>query len=190
MKKIRIQKDFWPFIESVIIVGTETDTQHPNFLTCSWHSRVNQKPPQWGITLDHTRCSLNCIERNMTFSINYPGQKLVKVTDYCGIYSGKDVDKGALFTIFHGTLHGAPMIEECSVNIELEVKNIIELESDCLIIGEIINTYSDERYIVDHRVDVEKAESFFLTYPDFNYHTIQRHLGKAWKIGKKLVQVR
>ncbi len=34
MKKIRIQKDFWPFIESVIIVGTETDTQHPNFLTC------------------------------------------------------------------------------------------------------------------------------------------------------------
>jgi len=50
----------------------------------------------------------------------------------------------------------------------------------------MINTYSDERYIVDNRIDFEKAESFFLTYPDFNYYTIHRHLEKAWKIGKKL----
>lgn len=186
MKKISIKKDFWPFIESVILIGTELENKKPNFLTCSWHSRVNQKPPQWGITIDNRRYSLNSITRNMTFSINYPGKELVKVTDYCGIYSGNKVEKGKLFTIFNGTLNGAPMIEECIVNIELEVKKIIELESDCLIIGEIINTYSDERYIVNNHVDSEKVDSFFLSYPDFNYHTIHEHIGKAWNIGNKL----
>ena len=109
-----------------------------------------------------------------------------KVTDYCGIYSGKKVDKGSLFTLFNGTLKVAPMIEECIVNIELEVKKIIELESDSLIIGEIINTYTDERYMVNDCLNFEKAESFYLTYPDFNYHTIHGHLGKAWNIGKQL----
>jgi flavin reductase (DIM6/NTAB) family NADH-FMN oxidoreductase RutF len=186
MKKILIKKDFWPLVESVIIIGTETDTKQPNFLTCSWHSRVNQRPPQWGITIDHRRHSLDCIRKNKTYSINYPGQDIVKVTDYCGIYSGKKVDKGSLFTIFNGTLNGAPMIEECIVNIELEVKKIIELESDSLIIGEMIHTYSDERYMVNNSFNFENAESFFLTYPDFKYHTIHGYIGKAWNIGKKL----
>jgi flavin reductase (DIM6/NTAB) family NADH-FMN oxidoreductase RutF len=186
MKKNKIKKDFWPFVESVVIVGTESANKKPNFITCSWHSRVNQKPPQWGITIDHRRYSLSSIKQNMTFSINYPGKELVKETDYCGIYSGRKVDKSSLFTIFKGTLNGAPMIEECIVNIELQVKKIIELESDCLIIGEIINTYSDERYIVDNGLDFEKADSFFLTYPDFNYHTIHEYIGKAWQIGKRL----
>lgn len=187
MKKIKIKKDIWPFIESVIMIGTETEEHRPNFLTCSWHSRVNQNPPQWGITIDHRRYSLDCIKNNMTFSINYPGQELVKETDYCGIYSGKNIDKGSLFTIFHGTLNGAPMIEECFFNIELEVKKIIELASDSLIIGEIINTYSDERYINDDRVDSKQVESFFLSYPDFNYYTIDKHIGKAWQVGRKMV---
>ena len=186
MEKIKIKKDFWPCIESVILIGTESDKKKPNFLTCSWHSRVNQKPPQWGIVIDHKRYSLDCIKRNMTFSINYPGKELVKLTDYCGIYSGKKVDKSNIFTVFKGAINGAPMIEECFVNIELEVKKIIELASDCLIIGEIINTYSDERYIINNRLDLEKVDSFYLTYPDFNYHTIQKQIGKAWKIGKKL----
>ena len=186
MEKIRIKKDFWPFIESVILIGTELDNKKPNFLTCSWHCRVNQKPPQWGIAIDYRRYSLNCIKRNMTFSINYPGKELVKATDYCGLYSGKKVDKSTLFTIFNGAINGAPLIEECIVNIELEVKKLIELESDCLIIGEIINTYSDERYIVNNHIDPEKVESIFLSYPDFNYHTIHKQIGKAWNIGKKL----
>jgi flavin reductase (DIM6/NTAB) family NADH-FMN oxidoreductase RutF len=186
MEKIRIKRDFWPIVESVVIVGTESEDKKPNFLTCTWHSRVNQKPPQWGIAIDYRRYSLDWIKRNMTFSINYPGKELVKVTDYCGIYSGKEVDKGSLFTVFNGTLQGAPMIEECVVNIELEVKKIIELQSDCLIIGEIVNTYSDERYVVGNRLDSSKVDSFYLTYPDFNYHTIQGHIGKAWKIGKRL----
>jgi len=186
VKKISIKKDFWPFVESVIIVGTELENAKPNFLTCSWHSRVNQKPPRWGITIDKRRHSLAGIQRNMTFSINYPGKELARVTDYCGIYSGKNVDKSKLFTVFHGALKGAPMIEECMVNIELEVKQIIEFESDCLIIGEIVNTYSDERYLVHDRIDPEKSDSFFLTYPDFNYYTIRGHIGKAFNLGKKL----
>jgi flavin reductase (DIM6/NTAB) family NADH-FMN oxidoreductase RutF len=186
MKKIRIKTDFWPFIESVVIVGTETEDKKPNFLTCSWHCRVNQKPPQWGIVIDHSRYSLNCIKQNMTFSINYPGKDLVKAVDYCGIYSAKKVDKSSIFTVFNGTLKGAPMIEECIVCIELEVKKIIELESDSLIIGEMVNTYTDDRFMAGSRPDFSKAESFYLTYPDFNYHTIREHIGKAWNIGRTL----
>ena len=185
MKKSAIKKDLWPFVESVIIVGTESADKKPNFFTCSWHSRVNQKPPRWGITVDRRRHSLSGIRQNMTFSINYPGKELVKETDYCGIYSGREVDKSRLFTIFKGTLPGAPMIEECIVNMELQVKNIMELESDCLIIGEIINTYADDRYVADKRLDFEKVDSLFLTYPDFHYHTVHEYIGKAWKIGRR-----
>lgn len=186
MEKVKIKKDFWPIIESVIIVGTETSDKMPNFLTCSWHSRVNQKPPQWGITIDHKRYSLECIKRNMTFSINYPSEELVRKADYCGLYSRKNVEKDSLFSHFSGSLHGAPMIIECMVNIELEVVKVIDLASDCLIIGEIINTFIDEKHMKDGHIDYTSLNSFYLTYPDFNYYTKKNHIGKAWHIGKTL----
>mgnify|MGYP001811578443 CR=1 FL=1 len=113
MEKIRINKDLWPLVESVVIIGTESEANVPNFQTCSWHSRVNQNPPQWGITIDKRRLSLDYIKANNSFSINYPTKKIVKQTDYCGIYSGRKINKSTLFTVFRGEVPGAPMIEEC-----------------------------------------------------------------------------
>lgn len=185
MKKIEIRNGLWPLVESVVIVGTELENKRPNFLTCSWHCRVNQKPARWGIVIDHRRYSLDSIKRNKTFSINHPGKDLVAMTDYCGIYSGRSVDKSSLFSVFHGTLQGAPMIEGCIVSLELEVKQVIDLPSDSLVIGEIATTYADERYVAGNRLVLDNADHFFLTYPDFHYHTIHGRIGKAWKIGRK-----
>ncbi len=58
------------------------------------------------------------IRKNGTFSVNIPSAEMVKETDYCGLLSGKDVDKAELFENFYGKLWTAPMIEECPLNIE------------------------------------------------------------------------
>src|SRR3990170_2228633 len=55
------------------------------------------------------------IKENKTFSVNIPSARLVKETDYCGLVSGKNENKTALFTIFYGTLETAPMIEQCAI---------------------------------------------------------------------------
>ncbi len=184
MEKHEINPDVWPLIEPVIIIGTEIDGR-PNFLTCSWHSRVNQKPPYWGITIDVRRYSLSGIKRNMSFSINVPDKTLVKKADFVGIYSGKKEDKSSVFTVFNGKLKGAPMIEECPINIELEVRKIVDFETDSLIVGEAMNAVCDTRLINNDEIDFEKSGSFFLSYPDFYYRTMSENIGKAWNIGKK-----
>lgn len=184
MKKIRISDDVWPLIEPVIIIGTEIGGK-PNFLTCSWHSRVNQKPPLWGITIDVRRYSLSGIRHNSAFSINVPDRSLVQKSDFAGIYSGKKEDKSSLFNVFYGSLKGTPMIEECFINIELKVRNIIDFETDSLIIGQAVSAHADNRLVNNGILDFENCGTFFLSFPDFNYRTIDEKIGKAWNVGRK-----
>jgi len=184
MNRVRIDNNVWPLIESVIIIGTEIEGR-ANFLACSWHSRVNQDPPLWGVTIDKRRYSLEGIQKNKTFSINVPGRELVRESDFVGIYSGRRDDKSALFTLEKGTIDGAPMICECMISLQLALRQIIEFETDFLIVGETVNAVSDDRYLDGGRIDFDKTTSFFLTYPDFTYRVSGETIGRGWRTGKK-----
>jgi flavin reductase (DIM6/NTAB) family NADH-FMN oxidoreductase RutF len=85
------------------------------------------------------------IKEHGTFSVNIPSIDMVTKTDYCGLVSGRRVDKGALFETFYGKLGSAPMIKECPVNMECRLIQTIDFPRHDIFIGEIAETYCDER---------------------------------------------
>jgi flavin reductase (DIM6/NTAB) family NADH-FMN oxidoreductase RutF len=106
------------------------------------------------------------------------------VTDYTGLVSGKRVDKSGLFEVFYGELKSAPMITDCPITIECRVSQTIDLPTNSFFIAEIVNIYSEERFLTDGKPDVTKVRPFVLTMPDNRFWAIGESVGKAWNAGK------
>jgi flavin reductase (DIM6/NTAB) family NADH-FMN oxidoreductase RutF len=168
----------------VTLVGTVIQGKI-NFMTVAWISMVNAQPPKVGIGINKTHATAQGIIYNKTFSVCCPDRALMEKTDYCGITSGKVIDKSKLFTVFYGNISSAPMIEECPLCMECELTETVESESNYFFIGEIKGAYADDACLQDGNVDPIKADYFILTMPDNSYRILGEKIGDAWKIGKK-----
>jgi flavin reductase (DIM6/NTAB) family NADH-FMN oxidoreductase RutF len=126
------------------------------------------------------------IKANSTFSVNIPSVKMVKETDHCGLVSGKKEDKSALFKTFYGILKSAPMIEECTVNMECELIKTIDFPSHDVFIGKIAATYCDEAVLTEGIVDFGKLQPILFVMNDRSYWKLGDKFAKAWDVGKKL----
>ncbi len=185
--KMGIQRLLNP--KPVILVGTYLDDK-PNFITVSWASVTSEEPSTILVVIKNTRYSLEGIRKNMTFSVNIPSADMVKETDYCGMVSGSETDKvkDCNFDILYGNLDTAPLIEECPVNIECEVYQIISLGDNSLIIGKIIETYISEECFTNDTPDLRKIDPICIctfTENSEGYYTVGDFLG-TWGIGNKI----
>jgi flavin reductase (DIM6/NTAB) family NADH-FMN oxidoreductase RutF len=164
-------------------------------------ARVDGKPNYIAIAhvgvmaLRHVSVSMNKrhytnagIVESGTFSVNLPSVELAGETDYCGLVSGREVDKGALFTTFYGTLGTAPMIEECPINVECRLVQTIDFGSHDVFVGEVVETYCAESFLTDGVVDFSKVRPLLFVMNDRSYWTLGQRYGKAWEIGKGLGQ--
>lgn len=143
--------------------------------------------------LDYTTISLGMnkahytnagIRENGAFSVNIPSQDMLKVTDYCGLVTGRKVDKGALFTIFYGSLGTAPMIQECPVNMECRLLQVLDRPNHDVFIGEIVEAHCDEAVITGGVVDFAKVRPFLFVMNDKSYWRLGERLARAWSVGK------
>jgi len=166
----------------VCILGTHVNGK-PNFNTIVWFNMLHDNPPLIGIAMAKRHYTNQGIKQNRSFSVNIPTCDMVVVTDYCGLHSGSKVDKSKEFELFYGDLKTAPMIRECSVNIECKLVNIKEFKNTDLFIGEIVEIYSDEKYIKNNKPDVKKFDSFIFLMPNGPYWKIGDYLAEAYEVG-------
>ena len=183
MEKIKIDSNAFVYPMPMVLVGTTVENR-PNFMAVAWVSRINSKPPMIGVALGKSHHTNAGIHQNKSFSVNVPGMDLLAKVDYCGLVSGKNHDKSQLFDIFYGELPNTPMIQQCPLCMECRLVNPIELPTNTLFIGEIIGTYTEERFLIDGKPDIHKIVPFTLTMPDNNYWGVGNNVGKAWSIGK------
>ena len=83
---------------------------------------------------------------------------MVKEAEYCGLISGKSANKAYLFANFYGKLATAPMIEECPVNMELRLYDVLDFPTHDIFIGELVETYADEGIINGEKIDILKLK--------------------------------
>ncbi|MCU0571596.1 MAG: flavin reductase family protein [Syntrophobacteraceae bacterium] len=169
----------------VVLVGTLVDGK-PNFMTVGWVSRVNFKPPLLAIAVNHAHHTAAGVRQSGTFSVNIPSMDMIEATDYCGLVSGRSTDKSALFEVFYGATESAPMIAQCPLNIECRLHQTVDLPSNHLFIGEIIEAYAEPRFLKDGRPDIKTMNPFVLTMPDNGYWAVGERLAQAWSVGKQL----
>lgn len=98
----------------MVLVGTLVNNR-PNFMAVGWVSRVNYSPPMIAVALGRIHYTNGGIHETKAFSVNVPSIELLEKVDYCGLVSGKKVDKSTLFTVRKGDNTGTPMIDECPI---------------------------------------------------------------------------
>jgi len=185
MEKIGIDANAFIYPMPVTLIGALVEAK-PNFLTVSWVSRINYRPALIAAALGKAHYTNAGIVENKTFSVNVPGQELVRLADYCGLVSGRQSDKSRLFEVFFGTLKNAPMIKECPLCMECRLVKSIDLDTNTLFIGEICAAYSEEKYLTDGKPDVRKIKPFTLTMPDNNYWATGGLIARAWSAGRDI----
>ncbi len=183
MAKVKVGPGPYLYPMPVVLVGAQVKGR-PNYLTVAFAGIVNLQPAIIALGLGRKHYTNLGIKKNKTFSVNIPSPKLVKATDFCGIYSGHRVDKSGVFKSFYGKLKTAPMIEECAVNLECRLVRIIPLEADELVLGEIMEVYVDKKCLTRGAPDVRKIKPMVFTVPDNRYWALGKAVGPAWKIGK------
>jgi flavin reductase (DIM6/NTAB) family NADH-FMN oxidoreductase RutF len=185
MAKVVIAKDLFCLPWTQTILGTHFQDR-PNFMALDWLTRVNYQPPMLGICVNRTHASSEAISKTGEFSISVPSEDMIEITDYTGIVSGKKVDKSELFEVFYGELMAAPMIRTCALTLECKVAQTIELPTNNLFIGEIVNIYAEESVLKEGKPDYELLKPFLLSMPDNTYWSLGKRAGKAWSDGLAL----
>lgn len=136
-----------PLPSALISCGGKEGTL--NIITLAWVGVINSDPPMISISIRPSRFSHPLIAETGEFVANIPTADMVEITDSCGMVSGREVDKFAQYglTAERGTLEYAPYIEECPLNVECRVKQIINLGSHDLFLADVVNILVDEAMI-------------------------------------------
>jgi len=177
--------DTGPFLfpMPIVLVGAQVDGA-PNYMTAAFVGIANFKPTVVACGLSPTHRTCDGIVEKGCFSLNLPSADMVEVTDYCGLYSGRKVDKEGLFDTFYGELETAPMIGECALNAECRLVDTIPYAVDTLYLGEVVNLYARGDVLTGGEPDWRKIEPLIFTFPDKGYWRLGEHLARAWKVGK------
>jgi flavin reductase (DIM6/NTAB) family NADH-FMN oxidoreductase RutF len=176
---MKIQKNgFTALFPCPVVLVTCVDSNGaPNIITLAWAGTVCSEPPMVGVSIRPTRHSYQLIKDAKEFVINIPSTKFIQETDYCGIVSGKNIDK---FVETELTQENAekvqvPLIKECPVNLECVLKQTIPLGAHDLFLGEIVQVHIDEKVLDEKgKIDFTKADPFV-----FN-------VGEYWNLNKKI----
>ena len=158
-----------------------------NIITVAWTGTVCSDPPMAYISVRKERYSHPILVETGEFVINLTTEKLAKITDFCGVRSGRDVDKFKEMNLTRGKSSkiAAPLIQESPVNIECKVKQVIELGSHDMFLAEVVAVQVDEKYMDSNgRFDLNAAG--LMAYSHGEYLALGKKLGTfGYSVRKK-----
>ena len=153
-----------------VMVSVADSNGKPNIITIAWVGTVCSNPPMVSISVRPERYSYNIIKETGEVVINLTTKELAYATDYCGVKSGRDVDKFAAMKLTPSKAEfvKAPLIEESPVNIECRVTQVIPLGSHDMFIAEVLAVHADEKYKDEKgKFCLEKADPIIYSHGEY-----------------------
>lgn len=173
-------------VPAVMVSVTDKEGKS-NIITVAWAGTVCTNPPMVSISVRPSRYSYQILEETGEFVINLTNESLVKACDYCGVVSGRDVDKFAktgLTPIPMEHVH-AMGIDESPVNMECKITEKRELGSHTMFIAEVVGVTVDDQYM-DETGKFHINESGLVMYSHGEYFALGKKLGKfGYSVKKK-----
>ena len=177
----------------VVMVSAADKEGRDDIITVAWAGTVCTNPPMVSISIRPERYSYHMIRETGEFVINLTTEELAFATDYCGVKSGRDVDKfkETGLTREKAEKVKAPMIAEAPVSIECKVKEIRELGSHHMFIAQVAAVHADEKYMDEkNRFDLNRARPIVYSHGEYlgtgkKLGTFGYSVKKANKQGKK-----
>ncbi|NLP35168.1 MAG: flavin reductase family protein [Clostridiales bacterium] len=187
-----MDKEFWKpgnmlYPLPVVMVSCADEKHKPNIITLAWAGTVCTNPPMVSISIKKERYSYDIIKNSGEFVINLVTEDLIKSTDYCGVRSGRKVDKfkETGLTRGKGKIVSAPLIVESPVNIECKLKQIIPLGSHDMFLSEVVNVAVDKQYMEKSgRFDLNRSK--LAIYSHGEYYGLGKLIGTfGYSVRKK-----
>ena len=185
------KKEYWkggtllaPVPPALVSVGT---MENPNVLTIGWTGILNTIPPKTYISVRKERHSYQMLLDTREFVINLPSANLVKAVDFCGVRSGKDLDKfkDMNLTPVNAPNVTAPLISECPLHLECRVTDTVDLGTHTMFLADIVGTVVAEECVnQDGKLEIEKCN--LLAYAHGTYFSLGKQLGTfGYSVKKK-----
>jgi len=172
-----------------VMVSCAKPGERPNILTVAWAGTICSDPVMVSISVRPERYSYSIIRETGEFVINLTTRKLARATDYCGVRSGRDVDKfqEAHLTAVPAAFVAAPLIEESPVNMECRVREVLELGSHHMFVSEVLGVDVDPRYL-DEKGRLRLKDADLMAYSHGTYFSLGEDLGSfGFSVRKKPV---
>lgn len=161
-----------------VVLVTMTDGDKQNIFTVAWAGTVCTNPPMVSISVRPERYSYDMIRRSGEFVLNLTTKELAYAADYCGVRSGRDVDKLEYLKL--NTLKAehvkAPLLADSPVSIECRVIQVQDLGSHHMFVAEVLAVHADEKYLDEKgRFDLAKSEP--IVYSHGTYYDLGEAIG-------------
>ena len=170
-----------------VMVSVSDGEGNDNIITVAWAGTVCTNPPMVSISVRPSRFSYDMLRKTGEFVINLTTEKLAYATDYCGVRSGRDVDKFKEMNLHKEKANfvQCPMIKESPVSVECKVKEIRELGSHHMFVADVLAINADEKFIDEKGAfDISKCD--LISYLNGHYYETGKQLGKfGFSVQKK-----
>ena len=170
-----------------VMVSCGRRGERPNILTVAWTGTVCTNPAMVYISVRPERYSYDIIRETGEFVINLTTGKLVRAADYCGVRSGRDVDKfkETGLSAAPAAYVRAPLIVQSPVNMECRVKEILHLGSHDMFLSEVLGVKEKKKYLENNgKFDLSRAEP--VVYSHGEYYRLGELLGSfGYSVKKK-----
>ena len=164
----------------VVMVSCGGPDTKENIITIAWTGIINSEPPMTYISVRKSRHSHGLIESSGEFVINLCTEELANAADFCGVKSGRDVDKfkEQKLTPVQGQQVRCPMIQESPVNLECKVREVHHYPSHDMFVADILAVHADDGLLNEKgRLELERAN--LICYSHGGYFGLQkRPLGR------------
>ena len=187
-------KQFWKpgnmlYPLPAVMVSCQRKEEKPNIITVAWVGTVCTDPAMVFVSIRPQRYSYDIIRETGEFVINLTTEQLTRAADYCGVRSGRDVDKFQEMHLTPCTSRNvsAPGIMESPVNIECKVKEIIKLGSHDMFLAEVVGVDVDEECL-DENGKFHLNETGLIAYSHGEYFSLGDYVGKFGYSVRKKVQ--
>lgn len=162
-----------------VMISCMDEDGRTNIMTAAWAGTVCSDPVMVSVSIRPSRYSHSIIVRTGEFVINLTDRQLVRAADFCGVRSGRDVDK---FDYLHLTplpsaKVRAPGISESPVCLECKVRRILHPGSHDIFLSEVMAVSVDEKFMdADGRLDLQKAD--LVAWSHGEYYALGDRIGQ------------
>lgn len=170
-----------------VLVTVADEKGNDNVLTVAWAGTVCTNPAMVSISVRPERYSYHMIKETKEFVINLTTEKLTRATDFCGVRSGRDMDKFKEMKLTRepATHVAAPLIKESPVSIECRVVDEKEYGSHCVFTAEVLAVHVESEYM-DEKGKFDLAAAHPIVYSHGEYYSLGKKLGKfGYSVQKK-----
>lgn len=170
----------------VIMVTCADHKGNDNIITLAWTGTICSDPAMVYISVRKERYSHPMLMESQEFVINLTTRALTPAMDYCGVKSGREVDKFAEMKLTRGkaSVISAPTIEESPVNIECQVTQVLELGSHDMFLAKVVAVDIDDTYL-DKNGRFHLNDADLVAYSHGQYRTLGETIGSFGYTVKK-----